>query len=244
MSTMTIRSVTLSEESSQAWKRANCYFPKRERTPNEMLDLYVTNESDFILNLGNTEFDPSDEDLESREIDAQCVFNIGRNIRPLVRPGSTRVLLGEMVPPYPLPSSVFTIEYWIKAPGAKGKGKTLVQGHELPQIPNDWDLQVHIKGAEYRVITVDDSVVQVSARHGENNDRSYEWVGVTDSPRAVKQAAKNAARKLEGRNVIGWDIILDNEKAYILEGNSCPGMNEATAKRILDRMRGRTYEDA
>jgi hypothetical protein len=244
VSAMAIRSITLSEESSQAWKAAGCYFPRRERTMQQMLDLYVRNESDFIINLGHTAFNPSDEDLNRRGIIPDNLFNIGRNIRPLVRPGTTRELLGDLLPPYPVESDVFAIDYWVKAPGAKGKGKVLTRGHELPKIPKEWDLQVHIKGQEYRVITVDDTVVQVNERHGDNGDRSYEWVGVTAAPRAVKQVAKDAARKLEGRNVIGWDIILENDKAYVLEGNSCPGMNDATAKRILDWMRGRSYEDA
>ena len=243
MSTMAIRSITLSESSSNAWKSAGCFFARRTRTQDQIIALALDNECDFIINLGNTAFNPTDQEI-ARSFPGR-IFNVGRNIRPLVRPGTTRDLLGDLLPPYPEESETFAVDYWVKAPGAKGKGKHLVRGHKLPEIPDEWDLQVHIKGREFRVITVDDIVVQVNERFGDNSNRSYEWVGVTDAPRAVKQVAKDAARKLEGRNIIGWDIILEHDaKAYVLEGNSCPGMNEATANRILNKVRGRNYEDA
>lgn len=41
--------------------------------------------------------------------------------------------------------------------------------------------------------------------------------------------------QLSGSSFIGWDIMWDdyNDEAYILEGNSCPGVNEPTVERIV-----------
>lgn len=247
---MLIRSVTLSEDTTDAWKSINGWYPRRDRTTLEMLDVYLRNECHLneqpIINLGNSEFDPSIEELAIKGINPKLVFNIGRNIRPLIRPGTTREILHSVLPPQPRTNHAMATRFWVKAPGAKGVGKTLMQSEQPPKIPKEWDLQVNVVGDEYRVITVDDKVVQVNHRQGDNDNRSYTWVGVTNAPRPVKQIAKDAARLLTGRNIIGWDIILvpAMNKAYVLEGNSCPGMSEATAKRIIDYINGRSYEDA
>lgn len=246
---MLIRSITLSSDTFDAWKAIGGWFPRRDRTPDEMLDLYANNYDPTqpapIINLGNTGFSPTESDLEARGIQAVPIFNLGDNIRPLVRPGTTRKLLNHLLPPYPRANRAGS-RFWIKAPGSKGKGKTLTFGDALPKVPAEWDLQAHVVGAEYRVITVDDKVVQVNQRQGDNKNRSYQWVGVLSAPAVVKHQARVAARQLSGRNILGWDVIHvpGMQKAYILEGNSCPGVNPATAQRIIDFIEERTYEDA
>ena len=107
------------------------------------------------------------------------------------------------------------------------------------------DVQKHISGQEFRVITVGHKVVQVTKRDGGHlsSDRIYSWVGVHDAPAIVKDVARLAARELlSSKTIIGWDVISDPDtSAYILEGNSCPGVNEHTAHRILNAVE--RYED-
>jgi hypothetical protein len=247
---MLIRSIALSEQSSEAWKSIGGWFPRRERTTSEILDLYIRNRchenKQPIINLGNTAFSPPEEELTSRGIAPEVLFNLGNNIRPLIRPGTTRRLLGNLLPPQPKENNIIPVRYWIKAPGSKGKGKTLEQGQRPPRIPTEWDLQTHVVGDEYRVITVDDKVVQVSQRFGNNENRSYRWIGVVASPDIVNQLARTAAQKLQGRNVLGWDImhVVGMDKAFILEGNSCPGVNSNTASRIIGMIEPRSPENA
>ncbi|KKL87884.1 hypothetical protein LCGC14_1930230, partial [marine sediment metagenome] len=44
--------------------------------------------------------------------------------------------------------------------------------------------------------------------------------------------------------IIGWDVIIsdDGYNTFILEGNSCPGVNAATAGRILNAIEGTSYD--
>jgi hypothetical protein len=235
---MLIRSIGLSERTMLAWKQHNAYFPKRERSFMSMLTLHRDSDPSKespIINLGNTGFN-----VDTGEW-SDITFNLGSNIQPLVRPGDARRLLDGLLPPRPSLES--TEPYWVKAPGMGGRGKRLSVGVPV-RIPEAWDLQVHIDGQEYRVYTVDDKVVQVFARYGENGDRTYEWVGVKAAPQAIKDLAREGARRLSGRNIVGWDLILDDDRPYILEGNTSPGVNERTVDRILGLIYGRSYDNA
>lgn len=207
------------------------------------MNLWISNGRGLILNLGDSSWEPSSEFLAIYGASISGVWNYGPDIKPLVKPGPARKLLNNLMPEYP---TEYPADVWIKAPGSGGRGKNRTTLEEPRKIPEGWDLQVHIEGEEYRVVTVRDKVVQVSQREGANGARNYTWVGVENSPRAVKQIAKNAARLLKGQNIIGWDVVYDKtaEKAYILEGNSCPGVNDATAKRIVKAMYDTGEEDA
>jgi hypothetical protein len=241
---MMIRSIALSEDSFNAWKAAGGWFPRRDRTPQSCLQLMRDNgrAEEAIINLGDSTFAPSDEDLEYYGIDPDNLFNHGDNIYPLIRPGDTRKILDELMPPRPTENEL-PMDVWLKPPGRAGRGKRKVRIDELQQVPREWDIQKHVTGTEYRVITVEHKVVQVNERQGENGNRSYNWVGVTNAPSNIKSIAKRAARVLQGRNIIGWDVIVDqHNKAYILEGNSCPGVNYATADRVIRAATGRTYD--
>jgi len=84
----------------------------------------------------------------------------------------------------------------------------------------------------------------VNKRHGENGDRSYTWVGVTNAPTPVKEIAREAARRLESeQTIIGWDVVHGEEvnSTFIFEGNTCPGTNTALAQRNIDQVEGRSY---
>jgi hypothetical protein len=244
---MIVRSIGLSEETTEAWRQVGGWYPRRDRGINEMLQLFNSNSPDnFIINLGSTSFCPEPELLSLYGINQEKIYNHGDTIRPLVRPGTTRQLLGSLLPPYPRRNNAVAVRYWVKAPGAKGRGKALELGQKVPQVHPDWDLQTHVVGDEYRVITVNDKVVQVSHRKGPNGERVYNWIGVKAAPSVVKTTAKEAAGKLDGNTIIGWDIIHvpGMNKAFVLEGNSCPGVNYATAVRIVNQLLGRSYENA
>jgi len=84
-------------------------------------------------------------------------------------------------------------------------------------------------------------------RNTEMGHRVYQWIGVSACPPGIKYVAREAAKQLDNeQTIVGWDIIVDedDDRVYILEGNSCPGVNTATAKRILDAVEGVNYEAA
>ncbi len=249
MTIMLRRSIGLSESTSDAWKSIGGWFPRRERNTESCLDLIMRQGrgADPIINLGDTTFHPSDNLLMVNGITGP-VYNLGDNIRHITQPGRTRLRLGEFLPPDPrrFSPAYLTGDTWIKAPGQGGQGKTRIQTTEAitTSIPAAWDMQMHVEGQEYRVITVDDKVVQVSERYGLDGDRTYKWIGVKAAPTPVKEIAREATRRLDGHNIIGWDIIMGNmpDSTYVLEGNSSPGVNRETASRIFKQIKGDTYE--
>jgi len=198
----------------------------RNRTQVETLN-YIRNniDCDFIINLGNS-------GIELNE--PHFMWNSAEWVAPLLTPGATRKLMPiGYLPAQPEPDSWG----WLKAPGRGGSGKTQ---RFLPydfHLPRGWDTQKHIEGEEYRVITVGMKVVQVTSRAGTNENREYRWLGLSNTPSEVKSKARSAAANLQGTNVIGWDLIQDkDENVYILEGNACPGVNDATAQRVVDEI--------
>jgi hypothetical protein len=219
----------------------------RERSQGSCLELIAAKgrQDDAIINLGDTTFNPSDRLLSSFGITG-VVYNLGDNIRHITQPGRTRLRIGEFLPPDPRQGGRGHEHTWVKAPGQGGQGKVRIQTAEalVKSIPASWDMQLHVDGQEYRVITVDDKVVQVSERYGPDTDRTYKWIGVKAAPVPVKEIAREATRRLNGRNIIGWDVIMGEapNTTYVLEGNSCPGVNHATAARIVCQIEGVTYE--
>jgi len=177
------------------------------------------------------------------------IWNEARVVEPLLTPQASRELLGRLMPL----GSVYCGPgyYWLKGAGRGGANKQKLfvrNGQEFDDLYEQarWmegDVQQHIDGQEYRVITVGEKVVQVMKRTGGHlaSDRVYTWVGVEGCDSEVKAIAREAAMKLaNSKTIIGWDVI-QGERAYILEGNSCPGVNEATARRILDAVEGTPY---
>lgn len=249
MRPMILRQITLAESMVQAWKDVGGWFPRRERSIRSKLDLmrrHYGTENNAIINLGDMGFEPSDLLLQEYGVDPDLFFNRPQTVRALVKPGPTRRLIGALLPPDPREwaSWSHTVDVWIKAPGQAGQGKTQmnIRVDELPEIPAAWDMQFHVTGQEYRVVTVGHKVVQVSERYGENGDRRYAWLGVRRAPDDVKEIARNGARALnDERTIIGWDVI-KGDRTFILEGNTCPGTNTALAERIMKQVKGESYE--
>lgn len=230
MSIIAIRSVNLSAESTNAWKEAGVYFARRGRTPERVFAMGYAH----ILNLGKSSFTLTPEQKER-----VILWNDGPDIAPLLRPGTTRELLGEYLPPQP---TEFPADVWIKAPGAHGRGKFKKQVDRELVLPAEWDWQADIQGQEYRVLTVGHKVVQNLKRHGDNTNRSYEWTPIGEVPAKVKSIARASARLVPGRNVIAWDLIqTPDDETYLFEGNTCPGMSTATATRIRNQMEAQEH---
>ena len=247
---MIVRNLMLAQSMVEAWKEVGGWFPKRERSNISKLNLMVSRglADQPIINLGDMSFDPRDAQLEALGINPDLFFNRPDSVRMLTKPGSTRPLLEAMLPHDPRNPEIMDgpFDVWVKAPGQAGQGKTKLEGvmrSDLPQIPADWDMQLHVEGQEYRVITVGTKVVQVNERHGVNGNRSYVWVGVRNAPDPVKAICRNAAKRLEDeRTIIGWDVVLtQNDLPYIFEGNTCPGTNRALVGRIMSQIKGEHY---
>lgn len=248
--TMIVRTIGLGRSMVNAWKEVGGWFPKRERSVSSKLDLMADNygTDGYIFNFGDMGFTPSDAELEARGIDPDRYYNRPHIVRPLARPGSARRVVGHLMPKDPRtmePDSWVTA--WVKAPGQGGQGKTKIEGfvRHLPEIPADWDIQVHVTGTEFRVVTVGAAVVQVNERSGPNGAREYEWVGVRNADSDVKAVARAAARALgDERTIIGWDLIANDQQVLLFEGNTCPGTNDALARRIFDYVKGDSYADS
>jgi hypothetical protein len=231
-----VRSVPLSTDTMEAWRSVGGMYPRRDRSPASIIDLAEDQGADFILNLGSSGFNHPVP---------YFVWNSAEWVTPINLPGTTRELFPDLLPPVPNPA--VKTKAWLKAPGRGGRGKELVTFPEnvSQYLPKTWDLQTHIDGQEYRIITVGPRVVQSSLRHGDNDSRSYEWVGLRGTPYAVKELAREAAQYLRGTCVIGWDIIMENDtdKVFLLEGNACPGVNVETAGRIVKEIKVQIDED-
>jgi len=235
MRAMAVRSIPLSSATRHAWKSAGVSFARRDRTDADIMR--ITPPGIPILNLGSSTF----------ALDHDAVWNIAENVKPLLTPAGTREKFSPFLPPGTWQGDGF---YWEKYSGRAGRNKQRLY------LSNEWihdstrhtaqhgqgDLQLEVEGQEYRAITVGDKVVQVNARYGSNGAREYRWVGVRNAPAPIKSTAKACASLLEGNNVIAWDLIMtEDERVYMFEGNSCPGINDATAQRIVAAMLGENY---
>ncbi len=239
MSFLLVRSIPMSRETSEAYRSAGAIYPRRDRDIESINTMILSARVDgvpfrFILNYGNSnrDFNGYAATYPNTVYPNKFFWNQGRDIRSLVAPSRSRELLGEFMPGIP---TSFPATVWLKPPGRGGRGKYIEEIMSVPKVPIMWDIQEHIEGQEYRIITVGNRVVQSSKRHGENGDRSYEWVGTAGTPTIAKDLARAASKKLDGSNVVGWDIIHDESEdtIYLLEGNSAPGVNGFTANRIV-----------
>ena len=238
MSFLVIQGIPLSSSTRSAFRLLGGTICRMDRTNEDLYDMMNT--YPFTVNMGRSGFNPPDFD---GEFHASPLWNQGSTIQDLIIPGRARELLGNLLPPRP---EDYPILAWLKAPGRGGRGKKRVLLQDPKEVPEAWDIQIHIKGTHYRINTVGHKVVQShvkvdlptqdTVRIGQ---RTYLWKLMKDVPKIVKKAAREGAKKLaDERTLIGWDIVLDPETdiPYILEGNSAPGMNAATAKRTIDQI--------
>jgi hypothetical protein len=210
-------------------------FARRESTPERVASIAGGRP---IINLG------------SSNLTLPGIWNEAAVVEPLLTPVASRELFGFLMPTNRWVSEGF---YWLKGAGRGGANKeklyiTTVFSHDEAVSRTAWsngDIQLNIVGQEYRVITVGTKVIQVTKRSGTNGNRDYEWVGVSAADSRVKRIARDAAGLLDNeKTIIGWDVIqsMYNGMPYILEGNSCPGVNASTASRILDAVEGVSYD--
>ena len=235
LSIQLIQSIPLDTNSKDYWRLHGGVFFARSRTEEELRE----RASGYLatVNLGASHIEGAHWPVP--------IYNRAVDIQRLITPGATRRSIPHLIPPAPfdLPS-----EAWIKRPGRGGAGKelTTITEEMLRQLPRDWDVQQHITGKEYRVITVGPRVVQSTERTNPGGSpRSYAWRGLADTPSVVKNTARAGALQLSGLALIGWDIMYDdyNDEAYILEGNSCPGVNEPTVERIIREIQRQVEEN-
>jgi hypothetical protein len=231
MAILGIKSVPLMRSTNVAWKTVpDFYFLARERSARSARAHVNTRSYDAIINLGRL-------DVELGE-SISPVFNDLDTIRAVSTPAALRRTMGDFLPPQ-------TPANWIKGPGFGGTGTEFEPGwgfREYEPLGPGEDTQAHIEGTEYRVITVGESVVQAS-RKGERtvgangrNQFAYEWVGIQGIRKSgIIPLLKEAIKLVPGgeRSVLGWDIILAADKPYVIECNTSPGVNDATAARIV-----------
>lgn len=232
-----VRSIDLSSTTRSAWERAGGVFLRPDRTIESIFAYARHRGHRFVLNLGRSELSVQPLERGDEQTPPIPFINDGISvISRILTPGATRQFIPELIPPAPrsYPAAV-----WVKAPGRAGRGKFLETVSGPLQLPRSWDFQAHVNGDEYRVVTVGRRAVQGAARFGRNGDREYEWRGLQGTPELILGAARQAAQALNNDNaMIAWDLIheIETDQAYILEGNSCPGVNNATAERVVNEI--------
>ena len=132
---------------------------------------------------------------------------------------------------------------WLKGPGRGGHNKIQLEvDGVIVEVPEGWTVQRHVEGEEWRINTANGLVVQSHRQVGDPDDpfiRDYMWVGVTHTPLHIRELAKAGVMALieaagtHSPTVLAWDIIANEDEAWILEANTAPGMNNATASRTL-----------
>ncbi len=225
MQTLAFRSVPLSESVRGAWRSAGVRF--RPRNANATWLDKFNDRYEMVLNLGS---------LGERWEDVPVpVWNHSDVILQVSHPNKFAELYSrDLAPPATNEGS-----HWHKGGGFGGANKKYC--------PETCDLtdpmpQKHIAGSEYRILSVGNKVVQASRKHKTEVPFlfNYEWIGVN----AIKSDGfipliKNAVERIKGfdRAVIGWDVIHDGSRPFLLEANTSPGVNEATAGRIIAAMK-------
>lgn len=228
--------IPLHRDTRNAWRLANAKLIKHASSPPP---------GSIFINLGKADLGQVREGVH--------LFNKPDVVSKLLTPGSMRRYFGDFLPPRRLRNSS---AYWLKGPGRHGRNKTKLSGSVQALPDADWDTQKHIDGQEYRIITVGRKIIQchkmnyVSERinpmtatmsevfshiFSSDSERRYLWTPRVEVPKYVRRLVRHAQETLNDEmTVIGWDVIDDGERAYILEGNTCPGVNEKTAKRIVE----------
>lgn len=228
MTVLINRSIPLSQETRNAWTSVGAIILPRNNRRRERIVSRIE-EDDVVIHLGAA----PPMGRPSR------VYNERNSINAIRFPHALRRTLPNLIPPPPVDGEAF----WIKRIGQHGSGVTFYNGRVRPRIGPQEDIQRHIEGTEYRVITVGELVVQATRKENvtwQDGRHSFDWrwIGV-DGIRQVRGAIPLVKRAVEAvpngdRTVIGWDIIQGDDRCYIIEANSSPGVNEATARRIVN----------
>ena len=236
MTILAVKSIPLMRGTNNAWKTVpGLFFADRKRDSRSIERHIASRHYDAVINLGRVDIDFGN-----------ClgrVFNDPSTVRAISTPKALRRTLDDFIPKY-----THIGNHWHKSRGYGGMGKSFHAETEVSCVGYDGDAQRHIPGLEYRIVTVGDRIVQASLK-GERrtmlngrNSFAYSWVGVE----GVKNGGfipllKEAIRTVPGgqSSVLGWDVLsLVGETPCIIEVNTCPGVNSATAGRIISRVKG------
>jgi hypothetical protein len=224
--------IKLSRASKQAWEEsgADFVYPRSTFRPASI----ESHQLDVVVNLGSRAYPW----LDAAETTDLKVFNPPRVVRLSSDRALFESIMGGLTPE---DRNEGLREVWIKGAGRGGANKFRMElDGAIVSLPRGYAVQRHVEGEEWRIHTVNRLVVQSHLRHGENGDRSYEWVGVNSTPTFLRDLVKTGVDRIasaETNTVLAWDVITDGNNAFILEANTCPGMNVATATRIVNQIR-------
>lgn len=228
MSFLIVRSIPLGPDTMDAWRSVGAKFLARARkgvVPGEVAARY-----DFVINLGNTNY---------RDSGGVTVYNHPDTVRAISHPLALRRTLGNFIP-----ERTIRGPHWHKSGGWGGKGTVFHEKSlgECAVLPGD--SQKHVDGQEFRVITVGDMVVQAHRKDSVNHGWppiptgfDWRWVGLDGIRRnGIIPLVKKAMEQIPhgAYSVFGWDIMHSNHGPFVLEINTSPGVNPATAERIVN----------
>lgn len=221
------RSIPLSEESRNGWTNAGAVVLSRRRVRRNRQ--FNVREQRIVVNLGLPE-----EDIDVCDV----LFNSRDSVTSVLTPAALRRTMPDLIPPWPSVGD----DYWVKRPGYGGRGKQFFTNWPgtLHEVHDNSDRQKHVEGTEYRVITVGNIVVQAHKKTGTMPDFEWTWVGVQGvKNNGIIPLVKRAVSLVPNgeHTIFGWDVIVGLEGPVILEANSSPGVNDPTARRIVDQIR-------
>lgn len=232
MTVLINRSIPLSKESRDAWTNAGAIVLARSERVRDRQLARVPQGERLVVNLGI-----------APTLGGYSEYNSRNSVRSVLTPAAIRRTLPELVPPWPYDGQ----DFWFKGPGQHGDNKLFVdKEQDFKQPPESWplgwDAQVHVAGTEYRVITVGPVVVQAHRKTRDDSERGFlwEWVGVQGIRKGgIIPLVKKAVEAVPDGDftIIGWDLIVGEDRPYIIEANSSPGVNDATAERIMNVLR-------
>ena len=228
MKALIIRSIPLTTDTISVWHTQETKFLRRTR------DAFVSDKIgrwfDVIINLGNV-------DLSSNHA---YIINHPDTIKAASAPKALRNSLNDF-----LPLENNNGPHWHKGKGFAGDDK-IYHENACSVIYPSKDVQAHINGQEYRILTCGNKIIQAAKKdnrfsygYGVPSDFKYEWIGVEGVRKGgFIPLLRGAVELLPGGedSFIGWDIIHDGEKPYIIEANFSPGVNEHTVKRLFNAL--------
>jgi hypothetical protein len=130
--------------------------------------------------------------------------------------------------------------HWHKTSGYGGNGKIFHEEGDGGCRSYNGDRQTHIDGLEYRVVTVGDVIVQAFLKEhtGRVGIFNWSWVGLNGiRNKGIIPLIKAAIPNVPNWEftIFGWDIMV-SDRPYVLEINTSPGVNNATASRIVKQI--------
>ncbi len=238
MSVLGIKSIPLERSTNVSWKTVpGFHFAHRKRSSRSLERHVASVRYQAIINLGRVDCDFSGA--------LGTVFNTPDTIRSISTPNALRKTLGDFLPGDGMDGHA----HWHKTGGFGGAGKVFHEDGDdgcLHWDKKGWARQTHVEGTEYRIVTVGQSVVQASlkgrrrTKHNGRNDFEYTWIGVQGVKKnGIIPLLKEAIGEVPGASlsVFGWDVLVGEAGPLIIECNTSPGVNDATAARIVNKVR-------